>query len=239
MARRYWPGQDPIGKRITFSNLSDSSIAWLNVVGEVRHTMHEGLDAQPRVQVYFPLRQGGLPFLAYAVRASGDPTVLVPQLKRALATVDADLPMSNIRTMDELIDGTTGPRRFAMLLLAAFSILAAALAAIGLYGVMSYTVTQRSRELGVRLALGAGPGQVLSLVVREGVRLAAVGLGIGFVAALAISRILRSMLYGVSTTDPLTFIVIPILLLAVTVLACWVPARRAARLDPILALRTE
>ncbi len=239
MARRYWPEQNPIGKRITFNNLSDSSIAWLNVVGEVRHTMHEGLDAQPRVQIYFPIQQGGLPFLAYAVRTSGDPAAVVPQLKQAVASVDADLPMSNISTMDELIEGTTGPRRFAMLLLAAFSVLAASLAAIGLYGVMSYSVTQRARELGVRLALGAGPGQVLGLVVREGVRLAGVGLGIGLLAALAVSRILRSMLFGVTATDPVTFIVIPLLLLAVTALACWVPARRAARLDPIVALRTD
>ncbi len=239
MARRYWPGQDPVGKRITFNNLTDSSIAWIDVVGEVRHTMHEGLDGQARVQLYFPLQQNGLPFLAYAVRAAGDPMALVPQLKRAVASVDADLPMSNVSTMDDLIEGTTGPRRFAMLLLVSFSALAAALAAIGLYGVMSYTVTQRTRELGVRVALGAGPKQVLGMVIREGVRLAAVGLGIGLVAALAVSRVLRSMLFGVSTTDPVTFVAIPLLLLAVTLLACWLPARRAARVDPIVALRAD
>jgi putative ABC transport system permease protein len=239
MARRYWPGDDPVGKRITFNSLTDSSITWVDVVGEVRHTMHEGLDAQARVQLYFPLAQNGLPFLAYAVRATGDPMALVPQLKQALASVDADLPMSNVTTMEELIEGTTGPRRFAMLLLTAFSALAAALAAIGLYGVMSYTVTQRARELGVRLALGAGPAQVVRLVIREGVRLAAIGLAIGLVAALTLSRVLRSMLFGVSTTDPLTFVAIPLLLLAVTAFACWVPARRAARVDPVEALRAE
>ncbi len=239
MASRYWPGQDPVGKRITFNNLSDSSVAWIDVIGEVRHTMHEGLDAQPRVQLYFPLQQNGLPFLAYAVRSTGDPAALVPQLKQALAAVDADLPMSNVSTMDDLIEGTTGPRRFAMLLLASFSVLAAALAAIGLYGVMSYTVTQRTRELGLRLALGAGPREVLGLVLRQGIRLAVVGLGIGLVAALAASRILRSMLFGVSATDPLTFVTIPLLLLAITALACWVPARRATRTDPMIALRAE
>jgi putative ABC transport system permease protein len=239
MARRFWPGQDPVGKRITFNNLTDSSIAWIDVVGEVRHTMHEGLDAQARVQLYFPLQQNGLPFLAYAVRTAGDPMKLVPDLKRALASVDADLPMSNVSTMEDLIEGTTGPRRFAMLLLASFSVLAAALAAIGLYGVMSYSVTQRARELGLRLALGAGPNEVLRLVLRQGIRLAAVGLGIGLVAALAVSRILRSMLFGVSTTDPVTFVAIPVLLLAVTALASWVPARRATRTDPMIALRAE
>ncbi len=239
MANRFWPGQDPVGKRITFNNLTDSSIAWITVVGEVRHTMHEGLDAQARVQLYFPLAQNGLPFLGYAVRTSGDPRGLIPQLRQALASVDPDLPMSNVSTMDELIEGTTGPRRFAMLLLGAFSVLAAALAAIGLYGVMSYTVTQRAKELGVRLALGARPGDVLSLVLRQGVRLALIGLGIGLVASLALSRLIRGMLFGVSATDPLTFVLIPLLLLAVTLVATWVPARRATRVDPVAAMRAE
>ncbi|MEO8633671.1 MAG: ABC transporter permease [Gemmatimonadales bacterium] len=239
MARRFWPNENPVGKRITFNNLTDSSIAWVDVVGEVRHTMHEGLDAQARVQLYFPLQQNALPFLAYAVRVSGDPKAIASLVRQAVASVDADLPVSNVSTMDELIEGTTGPRRFAMLLLGSFSVLAAALAAIGLYGVMSYTVTQRSRELGVRLALGAVQRDVLKLVLGQGLRLALIGVGVGLVAALVLTRLLRSMLFNVSATDPLTFVLIPLLLLAVTLLASWIPARRATRVDPAVVLRAD
>ena len=239
MARRYWPNEDPVGKRVTFNNPTDSSIAWIDVVGEVRHAMHEGLDAPARVQLYFPLQQRGTPFLSYVVRTSAEPMSVAPLVRQAVASVDADLPVSNVSPMDELIEATTGPRRFAMLLLGSFSVLAAALAAIGLYGVMSYTVTQRSRELGVRLALGAGPRDVLSLVLGQGLRLACIGVATGVIAALALTRLLQSMLYNVSATDPLTFLLIPLLLLGVTLLASWIPARRAMRVDPVVALRAD
>lgn len=174
-----------------------------------------------------------------AIRTSGDPLAVVPQMKAAIKTVDADLPMSNISSMDQLIEGTTGPRRFSMVLLAIFSSLAAVLAAIGLYGVMSFTVTQRSKELGVRLALGAVPHDVLRLVLTQGMRLVVVGVGIGLAAALILSRVLQTMLFNVSTTDPLTFVLISILLLGVTLLATWLPARRATRVDPVVVLRDE
>lgn len=239
MVQHFWQGADPIGKRITFDNLTDSTIRWIEVVGVVSHTMHEGLDANPRVQVYFPLAGSPfpVPFQAFVVRTVGDPIALSPLVKRAVASVDPDLPVSNVATMESLIDGTTGSRRFAMLLLGSFSVLAAGLAAIGLYGVMSYSVTQRAKELGVRVALGAGPREVLALVLGQGIRLALVGLGIGLVAALALSRVLRSMVFGISTTDPLTFVLIPLLLLTVTAVASWLPARRATRVDPLEALR--
>jgi putative ABC transport system permease protein len=239
MVRRYWPNQDPIGKRLTFNNLSDSAIQWIEVVGVVGHTMHEGLDAQPRIQLYFPLRQNGMGFLAYVLRTTGDPRSLIAAARAAVASVDPDLPMSAVSTMDDLIDGTTGPRRFAMLLLGAFSLLAAGLAAIGLYGVMAYTVTQRSKELGVRLALGAGAADVLRLVLGQGMRLAVIGVGIGLAAAVVGTRLLRGMLFNVSAADPGTFLSTTALLLLVTAVATWLPARRATRVDPAVVLREE
>jgi len=205
----------------------------------VGHTMHEGLDGGRRVQLYFPIRQNPQGFLAMVVRTSGDPLSVVSQVKAAIKALDADLPMSNISPMEELIEGSTGPRRFSMVLLAIFSGLAAVLAAIGLYGVMSFTVTQRSKELGVRLALGAVPGDVLKLVLNQGMRLVVVGVGIGLTAALVLSRVLESMLFNVSATDPLTFVLISLLLLGVTLLATWLPARRATRVDPVVVLRDE
>jgi putative ABC transport system permease protein len=201
--------------------------------------MHEGLDGGRRVQLYFPLRQAAIPGMAFTVRSKGNPTALVPQIKAAIKGVDPDLPMAGVNLMDDLIEGSTGPRRFSMVLLAIFSSLAGALAAIGLYGVMSFTVTQRSRELGVRLALGAGTTDVLRLVLNQGMRLAVVGVGIGLTAALILSRVLRSMLFNVSATDPLTFVSIPLLLMGVTLLATWLPARRATRVDPVVVLRDE
>jgi predicted permease len=239
MVARYWPKEDPIGKRITFNELTDTNITWIQVVGVVGHTMHEGLDGGRRVQLYFSMRQNPQGFMVMAVRTSGDPLAIVPQVKAAIKTVDADLPMSNINPMNQLIEDSTGSRRFSMVLLAIFSSLAAVLAAIGLYGVMSFTVTQRSKELGVRLALGAVPGDVLKLVLHQGMKLVVVGVGIGLTAALILSRVLQSMLFNVSATDPLTFVSIALLLMGVTLIATWLPARRATRVDPVVVLRDE
>src|SRR6185369_7624382 len=147
---------------------TDSVVHWIQVVGVVGHTMHEGLDAEKRIQVYFPLRQNGGNGMTYAVRTIGDPTSAMPAIRSALKEVDPDVAIANITPMDDLVATTTGPRRFSMVLLGVFSALAAALAAIGLYGVMSYTVTQRSKELGVRLALGATPAGVQRLVMSQG-----------------------------------------------------------------------
>jgi len=251
MVRTYWPDADPIGKRITFNDFTDSTITWITVVGVVGHTMHEGLDAEKRIQYYLPLAQAGNNFMAYAVRTTDEPLVAVAVVREALKSVDADVAIAGINTMTELVSTSTGPRRFSMVLLTVFSLLAAALAAIGLYGVMAFTVAQRTKELGVRLALGATPGEVLRMVMGQGMHLALVGIGFGLVAAVALTNLLKALdsqaavgatdklLFNVSATDPLTFVAIPLLLLAVTLLASWVPARRATTLDPVEALRGE
>jgi predicted permease len=229
LVRRYWPNVDPVG-------------TWITVVGVVGHTLHTGLDDAKRVQVYFPLAQNALPFLGLVVRTSGDPMAAVGAVRAAVASVDAGLPLANVNSMDQLLEQTTGPRRFAMLLLAGFAGLAMLLASIGLYGVMSYIVTQRSRELGVRVALGASADDVLGLVLDQGLRLALAGVGIGLVAAFLLTRVanvMRRMLFEVKAYDPLTFVVVPLLLIAVALLASWLPARRATRVDPMEALRSE
>jgi putative ABC transport system permease protein len=237
--RRYWPGTDPIGKRITYDSPTDSSARWLEIVGVVRHTLHEGLDAKPRLQVYLPLALRPMPFLGLVVRTTGDPLATVGAMRAAVRSVDAEVPLAQINTMDALIEGTMGSRRFSMLLLGGFAALAMTLASIGLYGVMSYMVTQRARELGVRVALGANSRDVLGLVLGQGARLALAGVVIGLVAALAVTRVMTKMLFNVSATDPVTFVVISLLLIAVALLASYLPARRATRVDPIIALRAE
>jgi putative ABC transport system permease protein len=251
LVRRYWPGVDPVGKRITFNELTDSTIAWITVVGVVGHTMHEGLDAEKRVQVYFPLAQQGSGFMTFAVRTAGSPLAATGGVRAALDGVDRDVAMANVNQMEDLVSISTGPRRFSMVLLSVFSIMAVVLAAIGLYGVMAYAVTQRTKELGVRLALGATPGAVQQLVMGQGMRLAVAGIGCGLVAAFLLANLLRALdrqsavgatdrlLFDVSANDPLTFVGIPLLLLAITLVASWVPARRATMLNPVEALREE
>ena len=239
MVRRYWPNTDPIGKRITFNNLTDSNITWFTVVGVVGHMKSEALDADARVQYYFPVPQRPFPFLSIVVRTQQDPIDAVPAIRNAVRSVDPDLPLANINTMQGLIDGTLGPRRFSMLLLGLFAGVALLLASIGLYGVMSYIVTQRIRELGVRVALGADTREVLGLVLGQGVKLALAGVGIGLVASLVMTRFMQRMLYSVSATDPITFIAISVILVGVALLASYLPARRATRVDPIVALRAE
>ena len=240
MVRRYWPNTDPIGKRVTFNSPDrDSVVNWIEVVGVVAHTLHEGLDAQPRVQMYRPIAQRPIGGLAFAVRTSGEPMAVLGAVRAAIHSVDADVPISAINTMDALIDQSNGPRRFSMILLGSFAALAMILASIGLYGVMSFIVTQRQRELGVRVALGAGTREVLGLVLGQGMRLVLLGVAIGLAASLLLTRFMTRLLFNVSATDPVTFVAMSSVLVGVAVIASYIPARRATRVDPIEALRAE
>jgi predicted permease len=239
MVSRYWPGQNPIGKRLTFQDLTDSSITWIEVVGVVGHTMHEGLDGGRRVQMYLPLRQAVQPGMVLGVRTRGEPLAALGAVRAAVRSVDADLPLARVSTMEQNIERSTGPRRFSMLLLGGFAILALVLASIGLYGVMSYSVTQRTQEIGVRIALGARAREVQALVLGQGMRLTLVGVAIGLAGGVGMTRFMRSMLFNVSATDPATFGVIALVLVGVSALASWLPALRAARVDPMVALRSE
>jgi putative ABC transport system permease protein len=236
--KKYFPSTDPIGKRITFGGPKDST--WITIVGVVGHAAHEGLDAQPRLQYYFPVSQQGLSGMTVTMRAAaGNPTSLLPAAQQAVRAIDANLPLSSPNTMESLVDASVGQRKLSMVLLAVFSAIAMLLASIGIYGVMSYSVAQRTRELGIRMALGAARSRVLALVVGQGMTLAAVGVGIGLVAAFTLTRFLSSQLFGVGATDPATFGLVSVILAGIALLATLVPALRATRVDPVVALRDE
>jgi predicted permease len=239
-AKKYFPNTSPIGKRITFgARAGTPDSTWITIVGVVGHAAHEGLDAEPRIQYYFPVAQRGSRGMTVAIRTQGDPLTLVPTVRRAIHEIDAALPMSSINTMDKLVEQSVGQRKLSMILLGVFSAIALLLASLGIYGVMSYSVTQRTRELGIRMALGAARSQVLALVVGQGMALALVGVAIGLVAAFAVTRFLSSQLYGVGATDVPTFVGVSGLLIGIALIACLLPAMRATRVDPVTALREE
>ena len=239
--KKYFPNTDPIGKRMTFgggqTKAPDST--WMTIVGVVGHAAHEGLDADPRIQYYLPVAQAGGRFLSAAVSTKGDPNGIVAAVRNAVHRVDAGMPIAQVNTMEKMIDASVGQRKLSMILLGLFSGIALLLASIGIYGVMSYSVAQRSRELGIRMALGAERGRVLRLVVGQGMWLAVLGVVIGLVAAFALTRFLASQLYQVGATDPATFGIVAGLLIGVALLASLVPALRATRVDPVVALRDE
>ena len=241
--RRYWPNENPIGKRFTFGppdGVTDTTQnEWIEVVGVVGHTAHEGLDADARIQLYLSYRQTAIPSMQMAVRTRGNPERYINLVRDAVRSVDPDQPISNLAQMGELLSRSVGQRRLSMMLLSLFSGIALVLASIGIYGVMSYSVTQRARELGVRIALGADRSDVLRLVLRQGMGLAVLGIGIGLGAALALTRLIESQLYGVTATDPATFALVAAVLAATALLANLIPAIRATRLDPAVVLREE
>jgi putative ABC transport system permease protein len=238
LVKRYWPNVDPIGRRITFNDVQrDSVIEWITVVGVVAHTKHEGLDAENRVQLYFPYRSGVGGNMSFAVRTVGDPTKALPAIRSAIHSVDRDVPIANIATMEANITSSMGQRRFAMLLLGLFAVMAVVLASIGIYGVMSYSVTQRSHEIGIRMALGAARRSVLAMVMRQGLVLVGLGVVIGVAGSLALTRLIASQLFGVKPTDPTTFVSVAVTLVGVAALATLIPGMRATRVDPVVALR--
>ena len=237
--KKYFSGQNPIGKRITFGAPPGKQPDYITIVGVVGHAMQEALDAEPRIQLYLPYMQGPNSGMQVAVRTAGDPLALVGALRSAVRSVDKDMPISGVRTMDDMIGNSLGERRLSVVLLGAFSGIALLLASIGIYGVMSYSVAQRTRELGIRMALGAARQRVLGLVVGQGMALAGAGIAIGLVGAFGLTRLLGTQLYSVSATDPSTFVLVAAILAGIALLASLVPALRATRVDPIVALRDE
>jgi putative ABC transport system permease protein len=238
MARKYWPDEDPVGKRISFEGPPDNR-RWREVVGIVGHVRHSSLDGESRVQYYIPQPQRPSPNMFLAVRAAGDPASLAGAVRGVIQGLDRDLPVFRVRTMDQLVYDAMARQRFSMFLLGIFGALALVLAAGGLYGVMAYSITQRTHEIGIRMALGAERRDVMKMVVGQGMALGAAGLAIGLGAAYGLTRLMSSLLFGVSTTDPAVFIIISISLASVAFLASFIPALRATKIDPIIALRYE
>jgi putative ABC transport system permease protein len=237
-ARRFYPGEDPVGKRLKPGDF-ESRAPWCSIVGVVRDVKHSGLDSNARPHLYFPYTQKSWGNLTLVARATSDPRSVFSGMREAVWAVDKDQPVSNLKTMDELFSASVSHRRFNLILLGLFAGAALLLAAVGLYGVMSYSVTERTHEIGIRQALGARGSDVLGMVARQGMALAGVGLLIGIAAAFALTRWMSSLLYEVSATDPLTFALVPLLIAGVALGAILVPALRATRVDPMVALRHE
>ncbi len=236
MADQLWPGQEAVGKRI---HMVEAEEPWLTVVGVVERVKHESLDSDPRIAFYLAQTQYPVRAMTLVLRSRGEPLALPPAVKKALRSIDPDLPMYSVRTMSERVAESLARRRFSMLLLGLFAGFALALATIGIYGVMAYLVSQGTREIGIRMALGATEREILRLVVFQGMTLALSGVAIGLVAALIFTRLMRSLLFSINASDPATFCAISGLLTVVALLATYVPAKRAARVDPILCLRAE
>src|SRR5437660_662243 len=238
-AQHYWPGKDPIGKRLK-PGATTSDVPWREVIGVVKDVRQNDFIAQPKMQMYFAYRQlKDLAANALIVRTSVEPMSLATSIRDAIWAVDKDQPVANVDTMDHIVSEAIARQRFSMLLLGIFAALALILAAVGIYGVMSYSVAQRIHEIGIRMALGARRTDVLKMIVNQGLKLVSIGMMLGLAAAFLLTRVLQSLLFGISATDPVTFFGISLVLLAVAILASYLPALRATKVDPIIALRAQ
>jgi putative ABC transport system permease protein len=239
LAELTWPGESPVGKRMLI-RVTTNDAQWVEVIGVVEHQRSQTLAADGRETVYFTTRYVGDPGgLIWMVRSVIPPERLADQIRAAVAEMDPLLPLADVRTMAEYVNEARAPTRFALILIGVFSVVALVLAAVGLYGVISYVVRQRTAEIGVRIAFGAESGKILGLVLRQGLTLTAMGLAVGLVAAFWVTRFMESLLVGIAPSDPVTFAGIAVLFVAIATAACLVPARRAARVDPVVALREE
>jgi len=240
MVNRYWSNQDPLGKRIKIGDANSKS-PWFTVKGVVKDSAQSALDEGVQPEVYFALAQmaGRYRRMNLAVRTSVDPKSMVAAIQAAIREVDKNQPVYQIQTIDELIRDSVGTRRFALIILIMFATLALVLAVSGIYGVISYAVTQQTQEIGIRMALGASTRDVLRLVLAQFMRLTVVGVELGLIGAYALTRLMTSLLFGVTPTDITTFILVSIILSLVALVACLIPARRATRVDPLVALRYE
>jgi putative ABC transport system permease protein len=238
-AQHFWPGQDPIGKRLKPGS-SISKAPWREVIGIVKDIRQNDLIAPPKMQMYFTYRQmKNVPANALVVRTAIDPISVAASVRNAIWSVDKDQTVADINSMDHIVAEAVARQRFSMVLLGVFALLALLLASVGIYGVMSYSVAQRTREIGIRIALGARRGDVLQMTVTEGFKLVGAGIVLGLLAAFVLTRLMQTLLFGISATDPITFIGISFVLLAVAILASYVPALRATKVDPLTALRAQ
>ena len=237
MAHRFWPGENPIGRRLTPTfHVEQGAREIVGVVGDVKAT---GLDADASAMMYLPYKQAPLPFISFVVRTASNPESLVQPVSKAIYSVDKEQALTNVQTMDQVLRKSLSGQRFNMTLLLTFAGVALMLAAVGVYGVMNYTVTLRRRELGIRMALGAEKMDVLRLVLGQGLILTLIGVGAGLISAYALTRLMASLLYGVTATDYLTFASVSAVLIVVGLVASYLPARRATKVDPTIALRAE
>jgi putative ABC transport system permease protein len=238
-AQRWWPNQDAIGRRIKVPGFDSSPPPWRTVVGVVEDVKQAGLNAPHTMQVYLPHAQYSTQYLTLVVRTGSDPLSVSGEIRREVARLDSELPVSNVASMDQVMSDSVAPQRFSAALLGSLAGLGLLLATVGVYGVLSYSVSQRTREIGIRIALGAGRRDVLALVVGNGLKLLVIGVIAGTIAALLVTRLMSNLLFGISATDPLTFAGVAIFLSVVALLASCIPARRAAKVDPMVALRYE
>ena len=242
MARQYWPGQQALGRRIKLGDPTED-VPWFEIIGIVADVRQMGLDAAVKAEMYLPYQQiTDQPWFMprdLAIRTAGDTSALVSSIRQAIREVDPDQPISNVATMSELLGEEAAQRKLGMLMLVGFSFLALLLASIGIYGVLAYFVTQHTNEIGVRLALGATQQNILLMIVKRGMLLTGLGVAIGLLAAFALTRLMSSLLFEVKAVDPLTFVIVPVLLILVALMASLIPARRATKVDPLVALRYE
>jgi putative ABC transport system permease protein len=238
MVRRYWPDQDPIGQQVQLVNLQPFG-RWFNVIGVVANSHERGLGLDTRPTVYVSSLQNLVRGSALLVRTKSDPASMASSILSTLRSVKTDLSFGRARTLDELLSSSLAPQRFSVTLLSLFTAIALAMALIGVYGVMAYMVAQRTHEIGLRMALGAKPRDMLKLVVGQGLKLASVGVTAGLVGTLASTLPMKGLLYGVGAYDPITVILVCLVLIVVALVACYLPARRAMRVDPMIALRAE
>ncbi len=238
-ARHFWPGENPIGKRLKPGS-TNRNIPWIEIIGVVKDVRQNDFVSEPKMQMYMPYQQlNSFAPNALVVRTNVEPLSLAGAVRNAIWAVDKDQPVSNLRSMDEIVSEAVARQRFSMLLLGIFAALAMVLAAVGIYGVMSYSIAQRTREIGLRIALGAQKSDVLKMILRQGLRFVAAGLAIGLAASFVLTRVMASLLFGISATDPATFVSISLMLIAVALLASYIPAVRAMKIDPMLALRYQ
>ena len=238
LARQFFPGADPVGRRISYTKPGQPP-RWITIVGVAGDEKQDGLAAPPQPEVFDPLAQGPTDTMSLVVRAKGDPRALAGAVRGAVAAVNPSVAVYDVETMAQLVRGSVSQPRFLTALVGLFAALALVLASVGLYGLVSFTVSARTQEIGVRMALGAQRQSVLALVLGEGLRLVVAGLAIGLVAAAALTRGLASLLFEVTPTDPLTYAGVAALFVGVALVAVAVPARRASRVDPLVALRYE